>query len=62
MDDCNKHIRGKISTRLPDMSDREDQQSSKTLYATEHTNKHCEHVWLRTPTHMYDGEDVHTYQ
>ena len=44
MDDCNKHIRGKISTRLPDMSDRKDQQSSKTVYATEHTNKHCEHV------------------
>ena len=61
MEDCNKHIRGKLSTRLPVMSDREDQQSSKTLYATEH-NKHCEHVRLRTPTHMYDGEDVHVYQ
>jgi len=59
MEDCNKHIRGKISTRLPDISDREDQQSSKTLYATKHTNKHCEHVRLRTPTNMYGGENVH---
>jgi len=62
MEDCNKHLRGKISPRLPDMSDREDQQSRKAIYATEHTNKHCEHVRLRSSTCMYDGEYVHAYQ
>jgi hypothetical protein len=28
MENCNKHIRGQISTGQPDMSDREDQQTN----------------------------------
>jgi hypothetical protein len=34
------------------MSDREDQQSSKTLYATEHTNKHCFLTTNNVMTHI----------